>query len=118
MAMGLISLNFSIKIIFSWDMEVINGDSKMSSNTFFWNVVIQNSPGTTSYDTTMPRLYIWDSIRGVISAACNTYVDDLRSIASTQSLAKESTHQVDITMGYLCLQDDTRKRWPVSQTPV
>ena len=65
----------------------------------------------------MPRLYIRDSIQGVISAACKTYVDELISIAATQSLAKEATHQVETTMGYLDLQDDTRKRRPIYQTP-
>ena len=49
--------------------------------------------------------------------ACKTYVNDLSSIAEPQSLAKESTHQVETNMGYLCLKDDTRKRYTISQTP-
>ena len=72
-------------------MEVITGDRKRSSNTFFWDVIIQNSPGTASYDPTIPRLYKWDSVQGVISAAYKTYVNNLRYIAATWSLANEST---------------------------
>ena len=69
MAMGLVSSTFSNKRIFSWAMEVITGDMKMSLNNFFWDVVIHNSPGTNFYDSTTPRLYRWDSIQGVIIAA-------------------------------------------------
>ena len=100
-----------------WAMEAITGYRKSSSNPFFWDVVIRNSPGTTSHYPTMPRLHRWDSIREEISATCKTYVDDLRSIVATQSLAKEATHQVDTTMVYLVLQDATKKRRPISQTP-
>ena len=49
--------------------------------------------------------------------ACKTYVDDLRSIAATNSLAKEATHQVYTDMGCICLHDTTRKHLPISQTP-
>ena len=48
--------------------------------------------------------------------ACKTYVDDLRSIASTQSLVKESTKKMETAIGYIGLKDATRKRRPISQT--
>ena len=82
--MGLVSPPFATTRIFSWDMELITGDKKRSSNNFFWDVAIHNSPGTTYYDPTMPRLYIWDSVRGKLSAVYKTYVDDLKTIAATQ----------------------------------
>ena len=47
-------------------------DRKKSLNTSFWDVVIQNSLGTTYYDPTTPKIYIWDSVLEVISTACNT----------------------------------------------
>ena len=84
-------------------MEVITRDRNKSLNPFFWDVIIQKSPGTTSYDPTMPRLYRWDSIRVLIKTACKTYVDDLRSVAAIQSFYKEAANQVDTTMGYLGL---------------
>ena len=61
----------------------------------------------------MPRLYRWDSIRGLIIAACNTYVYDLRFLVATQLLAKEATHQVETSMGYIGLQDTTKKGFPI-----
>ena len=48
--------------------------------------------------------------------SCKTYVNDLQSISATQLLAKEDTHQVETTMGYLGLQDATRNWRPISQT--
>ena len=117
MAIGLVSSPLMTTRMFSWAMEVITGYIKRSSNPFFYDVVIQNSPGTTFYDTTMPRLYRWDSIQGVIIAACRTYIDALRYIAATQSLDKEATHQVDTNMGYLGLNYDTRKQCSIYQTP-
>ena len=65
----------------------------------------------------MPRLYIWNYVKEVIIAACKTNADDLQSIAATQSLANEATHQVETIMGYLGLQDTTRKLRPIYQTP-
>ena len=102
MSMVSVSSPFATKRIFSWAVEVIAVDRKRSSNHFFWDVVIHNSPGVASYDTTMPRLYRWGSIGGVISAAYKTYVDNLRSISAIQSLAKKATHHVGNTMGHRC----------------
>ena len=84
MDMGLVSLPFAIARIISCDMEVITGGRKRLSNTFFWDLVIKNRHGNTSYDANISRLYRWDSIQGVINATYKTYVDDLRSIAATQ----------------------------------
>ena len=69
-------------------MEVITGEIKKSLNTSFWDVIIQNSSGTTSYDPTMPRIYIWDFLREVISAACKIYAENFWYIVVTKLLAK------------------------------
>ena len=45
------------------------------------------------------------------------YVDDIKYIAATESLAKEANHQVETTVGYLGLHDATRNRRPIYQTP-
>ena len=84
MAMGLLSFPLTTIIIFYWATEAINGDRNNSLNPFFWDVVIQNSPSTTYYDPTIPRLYRWDLVQEVIRAACKTYVEDLIYIESTQ----------------------------------
>ena len=47
---------------------------------------------------------------------CKTFVDDLQSVASTKKLSRDATHRIDTVMGYLGLQDATRKRRPNSQT--
>ena len=60
MATGSVYSPFATTIIFPWAMEVITGDMKRLSNPFFWDVVVQNSPGTIYYDPTMPTLYRWD----------------------------------------------------------
>ena len=44
MAMGLVYSHFVTTRIFYWAAAVINGERKMSSNPFFWDVVIKNSP--------------------------------------------------------------------------
>ena len=77
MTMGLVSSTVATIRIFFCDMELITVYRKNSLNPFFWCVVIQNSPGTISYDPTMPSIYRWDSVQKVIIAACKTYVDNL-----------------------------------------
>ena len=84
MAIGLVYSTFATAIIFFLSMELITGYRKRPSNTYFWEVIIQYSPRTTSYDPNMPSLYIWDSIRGLIIMACKTFVDEFRSIEATQ----------------------------------
>ena len=64
----------------------------------------------------MPRLYRWDSKLQVITSACKTFSDDSQSVASTQKLSRDATHHIGTVMGYLGLQDATRKRRPNSQT--
>ena len=46
-----------------------------------------------------------------------TFVDDLRTIGACFALVQCATHRVETMMGYLGLQDATRKRRPNSQTP-
>ena len=90
---------------------------KDEKDSFYWNSVLPNCPGTNKYDPSMPRLYRWDSKCQVITAACKTFVDDLRSVVATQKLSRDATRRIETVMGYLGLQDATRKRHPKSQTP-
>ena len=115
--MGLLYSPFTATINFVWGMEVIIGYHKDEANPFYWDSVVQNCPGANEYDLSMPRLYRLDSKRQVITAACKTFVDDLRLIAGTHKLVRDSTHPVETFMGYLVLQDATRKRHSNSQTP-
>ena len=44
-----------------------------------------------------------------------TFVDDLRTIGACFALVQCATHRVETMMGYLGLQDATRKRRPNSK---
>ena len=54
--------------------------------------------------------------RQVITAACKTFVDDLRSVAATKKLSWYENHCIETVVGYLGLQDATINRRPNSQT--
>ena len=45
--MGLVYSHFVTTIIFYWAMEMIKVERNMSSNPFFWDVFIKNSPVKT-----------------------------------------------------------------------
>ena len=117
MAMGLVSSPFATTRIFAWAMEIIKGDRFDPANPFAWDKVILNLPGSESYDTSMPRVYKFNSLLGVISSDCKTFMDDSRGIGATRELCHEATHRVETLMSYLGLQDAARKRRPNSQTP-
>ena len=117
MAMGLVSSPYATTRIFAWAMEIIKGDRFDPANPFAWDKVILNLPGSESYDPSMPRVYKFNSLLGVISADCKTFMDDSRGIGATRELCHEATHQVETLMSYLGLQDAARKRRPNSQTP-
>ena len=117
MAVDILSSPFATTRIFAWGMEVIMGGRKDETNPFYWDSVVQNCPGTDKYDPSMPRLYRWDSKHQVIKAAFKTFVDDPRSVLVTQKLSRYATHLVEIVMGYLVLQEATKKRRPKYQTP-
>ncbi len=118
MAMGLLSSPWVTTRLFAWAMEIIKGDRRDPRNPFHWTHVVLNCPGgMPSYDPTMPRLYKWNPVSESIAGDCKTFVDDLRSIGPTKALCRAVTHRVETMMGYLVLQDATRKRRPDSQTP-
>ena len=81
---GLLSSTYLKTRMFACGMEVIIGDLKDEANPFHWDSVAHNCPGTNEYDLSMPRLYLWDSKHQVITAACNNFVDDSRSVAANK----------------------------------
>ena len=117
MAMGMTPSPFVTIRLFAWAMEIIKGDRRNKDNPFYWSEVKLNCPGSPDYDPSMPRVYKWNDILGCIAADCVTFVDDLRTIGFTRSLVQRATHRVETIMGYLGLQDATRKRRPNSRNP-
>ncbi len=117
MAMGMRPSPFVTVRLFAWAMEIIKGDRMDPTNPFHWTQVVVNCPGTPEYNPSLPRLYKWNPIALAIACDCKTFVDDLRGIGPTKELLQRATHKVESTMGYLGLQDATRKRRPNSQQP-
>ena len=117
MAMGLLSSPWVTTRLFAWAMEVIKGDRKDKGNPFHWNRVVMNCPGTDDYTPSMPRLYKWSDVWNAIAGDVRTYVDDSRTVGSSEEHCRQVTHRVESMMGYLGLQDATRKRRPVTQSP-
>ena len=117
MAMGLRSSPWVTTRLFAWAMEIIKGDRRDPLNPFHWTEVRLNLPGSSEYDPSSPRVYRWNPIALAIACECVTFVDDLRSIGPTVELIYRATHQVETRMGYLGLQDATRKRRPNTQRP-
>ena len=117
MAMGLTSSPWVTTRLFAWAMEFIKGDRRDPMNPFHWTEVRLNLPGDPKYDPSLPRVYRWNPVALAIACECVTFVDDLRSIGPTIELIYRATHQVETRMGYLGLQDATRKRRPNTQRP-
>ena len=117
MAMGMTPSPFVTIRLFAWAMEIIKGDRLDKNNPFYWSEVRLNCPGSPDYDPSMPRVYKWNDVLGCIAADCVTFVDDLRTIGFTRALVQRATHRVETIMGYLGLQDATRKRRPNSRNP-
>jgi hypothetical protein len=117
MAMGMTPSPYVTIRLFAWAMEMIKGDRTDPDNPFHWSEVHLNCPGAENYDPTMPRVYKWNKALKCIAADCVTFVDDLRTIGATWSLVQRVTHRVETMMGYLGLQDATRKRRPNSRNP-
>ena len=115
MAIGILYSPFATTSIFMWGMEVIIGDHKYEANPLYWYSVVQNCLGTNEYDPSMPRLYRWDSKLQGSTSLCKTFVDDSRSVEAIQKLVRDTTHSFETVMGYLGLQDTTRKRHPNPQ---
>ena len=100
-----------------WMMEVVVGDRTEVSNTFRWDSVKLNLPGSPAYDPTLPRVYKWNELSEAIACECEFFCDDFRIIGPNAGLTKAATHRLESTMSYLGIQDVTRKRRKITQTP-
>ena len=98
-------------------MEVVVGDRKEKSNPFRCNCVKLNLPGDSKYDPTMPRVYKWDENTNSLACECKFFCDDFRIIGPNAKATRAATHRLETTMAYLGIQDATRKRRKITQTP-
>ena len=76
-----------------------------------------NLPTSKDYQPHMPWVYKWDSNRNRLPGYFGTYIDDIRSVGSTEEHCYEVTHQTGSRINFLGQQDASRKRGQPSQRP-
>jgi hypothetical protein len=96
--------------MFAWSEEIIVGDHLDISNPFFWDKVIENLPGTESYDPMMPVVYKWNSHNNDMACFFGTYIDDIRSGGPTEIACHAASRRIASRINYLGQQDAPRKR--------
>jgi hypothetical protein len=90
--------------------EVILGDQyDRISNVFHWETMRLNLPGDLTYT---PSEAWATKVRydGTVAADVFVYVDDIRSCAPTELEAWKASQRTSAVLGYLGLQDASRKR--------
>ena len=117
MAMGMRPSPWVTIRLLMWMMEVVVGDRREKTNPFRWDCIKLNLPGDEKYDPTMPRVYKWNDISETLACECKFFCDDFRIIGPGAESTRAATHQLETTMSYLGIQDATRKRRKITQTP-
>lgn len=96
--------------------EVVWGERSDPANAMNWATVHLNLPGSSSYSPQQPwvqRLCADGSLAGSTPA----YVDDLRPVGSSEDHCFKVAHQTASRLGYLGIQNASRKTRPPSQHP-
>jgi len=98
-----------------WE-QMLRGDRFDPSNPFQYETVELNLPGMRNYD---PRVAKVRKLRkdGKLAGDIRTYVDDLRTSGSGEVEGKRVTKRTSQMCSYGGIQDASRKRRKVSQTP-
>ena len=97
--------------------EVIGGDRLDPSNVFRWDYVRLNLPGSETYDPSLPWVSKVRRSDGKIAADRTIFVDDVRPVGNTKQECQQATRKVGSKFSYHGIQDASRKRRKVSQTP-
>ena len=114
-AMGLLpSPYFCIKFLLL-AAEIFRGDRLNPMNPFRFDIVRMNLPGCLNYDPTKPWVSKIKSSTGKIAADVVQYVDDLRPTGESKVECTLATRAVSAGLGYLGIQDASRKRVGPSQ---
>ena len=93
-----------------WLLEFVIGDYKDEKNPFRWDSVILNLPGGPDYNPQLPRVYKWNNLLQSIACDVKVFVDDFRITGHSFRTTTHATHRLETRMGYLGIQDATRKR--------
>jgi len=96
--------------------EVVQGEISNTSNPFHWKTVRLNLPGSEEYDPSLP----WVSritADGRLAGTFKRYVDDLRSIGSSEEACWAVGHRLATYFSHLGLQVALRKLRPPLRHP-
>ena len=101
--------------LFGWTIDMLMGNRWDKKNPFRWDSVKVNLPGSSCYDPSKPRVCkMWE---GKIAAVVEAYVDDIRSIGSSEDNCKLAGCRAAQIYQYLGQQDAARKYRPPRQRP-
>jgi hypothetical protein len=96
--------------------EVVWGSQSDASNAMQWERIQFNLPGSEDYTPLKPWM---QRIRrdGTVAGSTPAYVDDLRPVGSSEDHCFHVAHQTASRLGYLGIQNASRKTRPPSQKP-
>ncbi len=100
-------------------MEWILGNTEDPLNVFHWSRVRLNLPGDVNYDPQHPwvsRVKVCGEME-VLAALLVAYVDDLRTVGSSEADCWVVMHHISSRLGYLGMQFAARKTRPPSLNP-
>ena len=97
--------------------DFLMGDRLNGTNPFRWDFVHLNLPGGPVYDPSVPWVAKVRGSDGKIATDLFIYVDDLRVTSPEAPECWKAARQVASRLGYLGIQDASRKRQGASQTP-
>jgi hypothetical protein len=114
--MGLTSSPFQAVQGMAYAEEVILGDRKDPEKSFQWDWVRMNLQGQVGYDPSKPWVSKIREENGRIAGDMFSFVDDLRPMSTSKEEAWKAARRIGATLGFLGLQDASRKRRDGSQT--
>ena len=95
--------------------EIIRGRNTDSKNALRYDEVRLNLPGMINYNPRLPWVSKIISSTQRIAADYVGYVDDLRPVGSSEAVCNQCARQVSCRLGYLGIQDASRKRQGASK---
>ena len=95
------------KHTFTWSEEVIIANYIDPFNPFHWTKIVLN----------LPDLLKWNDRLGSIAAFFTTYIDNIRSRASSEEACRRVSARIAARINYLGQQDASRKRGRPAQSP-
>jgi hypothetical protein len=96
--------------------EVVRGNPRQPSNPFFYDSVVLNLAGSSSYDSRFAKVRKLKSQHDHTAGDMATYVDDNRTVGFSSRHGWNVSHRVGTRLYYLGIQDALRKRSIPSQT--